>query len=162
MSSYADELLDDFGDDFGEEQGNDDDFFTDEGLANGAQVDTDMVEARDEGDGNEDADMIDEEAAAAAEDEAEAKAKIEKMNLGAVRDVRTVAGLMKTLKPVLEVSSTHTRLCPNSGKCLHLYLGTIALTACLERCRKSHITKSSQHSRSTAWEMSKTIPSTTC
>ncbi|KAK4673589.1 U4/U6-U5 snRNP complex subunit prp31 [Podospora pseudopauciseta] len=102
MSSYADELLDDFGDDFGEEQGNDDDFFTDEGLANGAQVDTDMVEARNEGDGNEDADMIDEEAAAAAEDEAEAKGKIEKMNLGAVRDVRTVAGLMKTLKPVLE------------------------------------------------------------
>ena len=39
------------------------------------------------------------------EDEEEAKAKVEKMQLGGVDDVRSVAGLMKTLEPVLEVST---------------------------------------------------------
>jgi U4/U6 small nuclear ribonucleoprotein PRP31 len=39
-----------------------------------------------------------------AEDELEAKARVEKMQLGGISDVRSVAGLMKTLKPVLEVS----------------------------------------------------------
>ncbi|KAI9782725.1 MAG: U4/U6-U5 snRNP complex subunit prp31 [Geoglossum umbratile] len=37
------------------------------------------------------------------DDEEEAKAKIEKMQLRGVDDVRSVAGLMKTLEPVLEV-----------------------------------------------------------
>ena len=37
-------------------------------------------------------------------DEQEAKAKVEKMQLGGVSDVRTVAGLMKILEPVLKVS----------------------------------------------------------
>lgn len=36
-------------------------------------------------------------------DEEETKAKVEKMQLGGVSDVRNVAGLMKTLEPVLEV-----------------------------------------------------------
>ena len=39
------------------------------------------------------------------EDEEETKAKVEKMELGAVDDVRSVARLMKTLEPVLEVST---------------------------------------------------------
>lgn len=38
-----------------------------------------------------------------AEDEEEAKAKVEKMQLGGISDVRNVAGLMKTLEPVLQV-----------------------------------------------------------
>ncbi|MCJ1423961.1 U4/U6-U5 snRNP complex subunit prp31 [Sticta canariensis] len=38
-----------------------------------------------------------------AEDEEEAKAKVEKMQLGGINDVRNVAGLMKTLEPVLQV-----------------------------------------------------------
>ena len=42
-------------------------------------------------------------AAADVEDEEEAKAKVEKMQLGGVTDVRSVAGLMKTLEPVLQV-----------------------------------------------------------
>ncbi|KAK5175953.1 U4/U6-U5 snRNP complex subunit prp31, partial [Cryomyces antarcticus] len=37
-----------------------------------------------------------------AEDEEEAKARIEKMQLGGVSDVRSVASLMKTLEPVME------------------------------------------------------------
>jgi hypothetical protein len=39
------------------------------------------------------------------EDEEETKAKVEKMQLGGVDDVRSVAGLMKSLEPVLEVST---------------------------------------------------------
>ena len=39
------------------------------------------------------------------EDEAETKARVEKMQLQSVGDVRSVAGLMKQLEPVLEVSS---------------------------------------------------------
>ena len=38
------------------------------------------------------------------EDEAETKARVEKMQLQSVGDVRSVAGLMKQLEPVLEVS----------------------------------------------------------
>lgn len=38
------------------------------------------------------------------ETEEEARARVEKMDLGAVGDVRSVANLMKTLQPVLEVS----------------------------------------------------------
>ena len=39
------------------------------------------------------------------DDEEATKAKVEKMQLGGVDDVRSVAGLMKTLEPVLEVST---------------------------------------------------------
>ena len=41
------------------------------------------------------------------EDEEETKAKVEKMELGGVDDVRSVAKLMKTLEPVLEVSTSY-------------------------------------------------------
>lgn len=43
------------------------------------------------------------------DDEEAAKAKVEKMQLGGVDDVRSVAGLMKTLEPVLEVSDLLSR-----------------------------------------------------
>ena len=38
------------------------------------------------------------------DDPEDAKAKVEKMHLGGIDDVRSVAGLMKTLEPVLQVS----------------------------------------------------------
>lgn len=41
-----------------------------------------------------------------APDEEETKARVEKMKLGGVSDVRNVAGLMKTLQPILEVRCT--------------------------------------------------------
>lgn len=47
-----------------------------------------------------------------ADDEEEAKAKVEKMHLGGVSDVRNVAGLMKTLEPVLEVGYSLLSLAP--------------------------------------------------
>ena len=53
------------------------------------------------------------ESIAPADDEEEAKAKVEKMHLGGVSDVRNVAGLMKTLEPVLEVGLLFTQSCPS-------------------------------------------------
>jgi len=49
-----------------------------------------------------------------AQDQEETKAKVEKMQLGGVSDVRNVAGLMKTLEPVLEVLLSH----PGSSRVL--------------------------------------------
>ncbi|KAJ4295747.1 U4/U6-U5 snRNP complex subunit prp31 [Collariella sp. IMI 366227] len=105
MSTLADELLLDF-EGSGSEAGDDHDdgFFGEAGLSGGAQAngdDTAMEEARDEdADEDQDADMMDGDAAVGGDEDE--KAKIEKMQLGGVRDVRAVAGLMKTLTPVLE------------------------------------------------------------
>lgn len=53
-----------------------------------------------------------------AEDEEEAKARIEKMQLANVADVRSVAGLMRQLEPVIEVSILS--LC--TTKYFHVYI----------------------------------------
>ncbi|KAL1843153.1 hypothetical protein VTJ49DRAFT_2903 [Mycothermus thermophilus] len=106
MSTLADELLQDF-EGSGSEAGGDeadDGFFDAAGVPNGVHAngdDTAMEELRDE-DEDEDAEMMDESSAVPAADDDDAKAKIEKMQLGGVRDVRSVAVLMKTLTPVLE------------------------------------------------------------
>lgn len=114
MSTLADELLHDFEGSGSEAGGDEQDggLFDEAGLPDGTHAngeDTAMDEARDEdADEDEDADMTDGangDAPAPTDDPDEAKAKIEKMHLGGVRDVRTVAGLMKTLTPVLEVST---------------------------------------------------------
>lgn len=116
MSTLADELLNDF-----EESASEGDEEQQNGLlqesatppnatsVNGVKDSTSMLL-----DGDEEDDVASEEEAANAvakldnmEDEEEAKAKVEKMQLGGVSDVRTVAGLMKTLEPVLEVSLRH-------------------------------------------------------
>lgn len=82
------------------------------------------------------------EALADADDEEEAKAKVEKMQLGGVNDVRSVAGLMKSLEPVLQVGappfSNYMRLLLEV-RGLHLFLRTLALTFSPPPCRKSHI-----------------------
>ncbi|KAK3299078.1 uncharacterized protein B0H64DRAFT_387060 [Chaetomium fimeti] len=110
MSTLADELLQDF-EDSGSEAGgdeHDDGLFNEAGFSGGAPAnggDTAMEEVRDEdADEDQDADMMDEAdgTATPAADGDDEKANIEKMQLGAVRDVRAVAGLMKTLTPVLE------------------------------------------------------------
>jgi len=118
MSTLANELLQDFEDSGseGEEQQNEELFpdaepgtsslngratgFTD---ANGSGMDLDGDE--------EEVDEDDEMAGVISgdvdvEDEEETKAKVEKMELGGVDDVRSVAKLMKTLEPVLQVSLT--------------------------------------------------------
>ncbi|KAL8696175.1 MAG: hypothetical protein Q9201_007789 [Fulgogasparrea decipioides] len=109
MSTLADELLNDFeesGSEAEDEQQNG--FLRDSatppagGPVNGHKdsmlLDGDEEdEAAEEEDAQEGALKIEEQ-----DDEEEAKAKVEKMQLGGVSDVRTVAGLMKTLEPVLE------------------------------------------------------------
>jgi U4/U6 small nuclear ribonucleoprotein PRP31 len=117
MSTLADELLQDFGDSDpeGDDQQNGG-LFGDEdhskaglnghasapGLhGGGMELDGDEEEV------DEDEEMagMNDSAMDRPDDEEEAKAKVEKMQLGGVNDVRSVAGLMKTLEPVLEVST---------------------------------------------------------
>ncbi|CCC04934.1 unnamed protein product [Sordaria macrospora k-hell] len=116
MSSTLDELLQDF-EDSGSEAGGEEygDGLLDDGVvpAGNSGVDDAHVPLNDEdvdegmGEG-EDKDEamggVGADDSNAVEDPEEAKAKVEKMHLGGVRDVRTVATLMNSLKPVLEVS----------------------------------------------------------
>ena len=122
MTSLAEELQNDFADSGSESDGEQQNsLFQENGsgtthsLTNGhgkgrsPDIDTDMYEVED---------GEDEEMAAAdgnlgeITDQQEAKAKVEKMQLGGISDVRSVAGLMKTLEPVLEVSSFPLTLFP--------------------------------------------------
>lgn len=106
MSTLADELLQDF-----EDFGSDEDVAADDAAdgdaspaANGLAGD--MSEGEDQEDEVME-DATDEAKAVASMDDAEeAKTKVEKMKLGVVKDVRSVATLMDTLSPVLEVSRT--------------------------------------------------------
>lgn len=74
-----------------------------DGLAFGMEID----DADDNGEDDEDMKDADGEVKmdTEAEDEEVRKAKIEKMQLGGVQDVRSVAGLVKVLEPILEVSA---------------------------------------------------------
>lgn len=167
MSTLADELLQDF-EDSGSEAGgdeHDDGLYGDAGLSGPSHAngdDTAMEEVRDEdADEEEDADMADglegsatPGAAGDGDDEQDAKAKIEKMQLGGVRDVRAVAGLMKTLTPVLEVSTYPPVSLPSSifiscGNSVYILFRELALTVWLERCRKSHTFSHNRPSRRT-------------
>lgn len=112
MSTLVDELLQDF-EDSGSEQGderNEDDLLGDgdavatHGARAAGDKDLDGDMDLDGGEGeDEDMEMGGFDAGKKApEDPEEAKARIEKMQLKGVNDVRSVAGLMKTLEPVLE------------------------------------------------------------
>ncbi len=119
MATIADELLNDFESD-GEEQDEEqnDTFLADgedtEMPATGVTMPTGSYQANGsmelEGDEEEpdDADMEsnvpDHIKMEGQEDEEETKARVEKMQLQNVTDVRSVAGLMKLLQPVIEVS----------------------------------------------------------
>jgi U4/U6 small nuclear ribonucleoprotein PRP31 len=118
MSTLADELLQDFEDSGseGEEQQNDTLFPDDAESKNGLNGHATSISGAigsmeldgDEEEVDEDADMAgvnDTAVDVDVEDEEETKAKVEKMELGGVDDVRSVAKLMKTLEPVLEVST---------------------------------------------------------
>lgn len=115
MSTLADELLQDF-EDSGSENGdaqNDAGLALDNGpaLSNGDdQDDGDMMLDGDEEpeldgdeDGDEDMGGVD-GIVNAMEDEEAAKARIEKMHLGNVKDVRKVTSVMDRLEPLLKVS----------------------------------------------------------
>lgn len=117
MATLADELLNDFEDSGSEadDQGQNESLIADNAksspdheLRNGYGGSTPGMEL----DGDEEEVPDAEEALVSqndstefkdAPDEEETKTRVEKMKLGAVSDVRSVAGLMKTLQPVLEV-----------------------------------------------------------
>jgi U4/U6 small nuclear ribonucleoprotein PRP31 len=136
MSTLADELLQDFEDTDGSDAGDDQ---QDDGFLNGAKSLRDVGMDGDDSDDDEgkdvDMDTPDGDAVETTDDPEEAKARVEKMQLGGVRDVRNVAGLMKTLEPVLQVSdSCETPV--RTTICLHQYPRTLALTISIRRCRK--------------------------
>ncbi|KAH0843324.1 hypothetical protein AYO21_10480 [Fonsecaea monophora] len=125
MATLADELLNDFEDSGDENNDNDNanDFQDGDEAnhANGLGSATDNVQ-RGGDDSDEELEDAEEEVAAqkasaiAAEgvdDEEDTKAKVEKMRLGGVRDVRSVAGLMKTLEPVLEKIAHYQNIPPD-------------------------------------------------
>ena len=120
MTTVAEDLLNDFESDDENEAQENGELFADHGYSDEGLVDPtrnlagasngDHMEL--EGD-EEQQDDEDPDAAAPshlkmedAEDEEEAKARIEKMQLASVSDVRSVAGLMRQLEPVMEVGKT--------------------------------------------------------
>lgn len=124
MSTLADELLNDFEDSGSEGEADRQNGFLHDAPSSpgstatfGGQQSTSangsagvMVLDVDEEDDDEDEEMMNGDALVSgaledAEDEEEAKAKVEKMQLGGINDVRNVAGLMKTLEPVLQVGA---------------------------------------------------------
>ena len=116
MATLADELLNDFEDSGSEGEPDRQDEVDQNGSPPPATVTRGVAKNGSiELDGDEEEDDEDEEATASiathgmvaeGEDEEEAKAKVEKMRLGGVNDVRSVASLMKTLEPILEVRTS--------------------------------------------------------
>lgn len=113
MSTVADELLNDFGSSGDEAEDTGADGLLPSADQNGDRDAMDVDGGnRDLADDNEDSGGDDDEASSTVngtvndvEDAEATKAKVERMQLGAVKDVRSVASLMQTLEPVLEVSS---------------------------------------------------------
>ena len=119
MATIADELLNDFESDGEEQEDEQSTAFLDEqgGVGRPATVETMSSQAQ-HGNGGMELDGDEEEPDEAdldgnapshlkvedAEDQEETKARVEKMQLQGVSDVRSVAGLMKQLQPVIEVS----------------------------------------------------------
>jgi U4/U6 small nuclear ribonucleoprotein PRP31 len=134
MATLADELLADLMDSGSEGEGDDqedaygqNDFSSTTGLNSegNALVDVEMSED----DEDEEATLaakLGTNAVTEAEDGEEAKARVEKMNLADVSDVRHVASLMKTLKPVIEVSNSKSLSKPKTVSFTNG--GTLALT----------------------------------
>ena len=102
MTTVADDLLNDFGSSGDEaEDGENDGLVHDQGA--NAERDHDAMDV----DGDQDNDEGSPEDGAGDVGDAEAtKMKVEKMQLGTVKDVRSVAILMHTLEPILEVSTS--------------------------------------------------------
>ena len=126
MATLADELLNDFEDSDSEDGNQENEFLRDDDpeQSNGHALKDEATDTqiKMELDGDEeDVEEAEEELAHSnrlhgvdeALDEEDTKAKVEKMKLGGINDVRSVAKLMKELEPVLEViTSLHIPLLP--------------------------------------------------
>ncbi|KAF2428913.1 Nop domain-containing protein [Tothia fuscella] len=109
MATLADELFADLMESGSEDEGDeerDDDFRQDSSAmdtTNGISKDGETSEEDDEGEEERYIKAAQELSKNAGDqDEEEVKVKVEKMDFGAISDVRSVAGLMKSLKPVIE------------------------------------------------------------
>ena len=107
MATLADELLNDFEDSEPEEEDQQTDLQQDE-LWNSKSKDVRsngsiVLDGDEEEDDDEDEESRALRALKDDDEDEDTKAKVEKMQLGGVSDVRNVAGLMKTLEPVLAV-----------------------------------------------------------
>ena len=116
MSTLVDELLQDF-EDSGSENGdvqNDAQLDIDDDLTSSSRVNREdngdmMLDGDEEGeeeeaDGDEEMGGLDDSIVNAMEDQEAAKARVEKMQLGNVNDVRKVTSVMDRLDPLLKVS----------------------------------------------------------
>jgi U4/U6 small nuclear ribonucleoprotein PRP31 len=103
MSTLADELLQDFEDFGGDEETVHDDVFEGDASPVAHTLMGDMSEGEDDEDDVMEDVADDVKAVGAMDDADQAKSKVEKMKLDAVKDVRSVATLMDTLGPVLQV-----------------------------------------------------------
>ena len=123
MATLADELLNDFEDSGDEQNDTTNDFDEDEPRSNGkanAFHTSDANEDRmsdNEGADEEEiarikAEALEEDQNDDSDDEVAHKSKVEKMQLGGVSDVRSVAGLIKTLQPVLDQIEHYQNLPP--------------------------------------------------
>lgn len=158
MSTVVEDLLNDFGSSGDEAE---------DGENNGLLRD-DADEERDANAMEVDGEREDESPAANqiqnVEDADAAKIKVEKMQLSGVKDVRSVASLMQTLEPILEVSTSPV---PDANP---FYLGDSFTSifprtrpdVYLERCRKSPITDHKPRHRLRLWGTSRTTQSTIC
>ncbi|CAM1507293.1 Fc.00g069340.m01.CDS01 [Cosmosporella sp. VM-42] len=99
MSTVVDDLLNDFGSSGDEAEDGEND-----GLVHTEEADGDRDAMDVDGDTGKEDEKPDNDLGNMEDAEA-TKAKVEKMQLGAVKDVRSVASLMQTLEPVLEVST---------------------------------------------------------
>ena len=171
MSTLADELLNDFEDSGSEGESEQQNGFLQDSSTpptvndRAHALEGSMVLDGDEEDVDEDDEMADggapvNGAVADVEDEEEAKVKVEKMQLGGVNDVRNVAGLMKTLEPVLEVCDFSCLSPCSTNRPSFTSLMDIALTFFVAS-RKSPISRTYQMAnRLSSWARSKTILNT--
>ena len=127
MATLADELLNDFEESEPEDEGQND-------LRHDDDVDGEPGERADSMEIDGDKERITSEDAEASETlgegvaEDEAKAQVEKMQLGTVADVRSVARLMKTLQPILDVSGFDS---PLNWFSMRVYRVSESLCVCL-------------------------------
>ncbi|RDW94530.1 hypothetical protein BP5796_00293 [Coleophoma crateriformis] len=135
MSTLADELLQDFedsGSEGGEEQQDTGLFPDEEEAKTGLNGDATGASGSMELDGDEEEVDEDDQMAGmhadSGDDEETTKMKVEKMQLGGVEDVRSVAGLMKTLEPVLEVSTYPFQILSLRRPLVYIYFVYTALT----------------------------------
>ena len=141
MTTVAEDLLNDFEDDDNEEDQNNVELFGDHGYGDALDSEMGVPAVTDGGDGadaladgdyldgDEEADDGDLSGGAAPnvkmeeqEDEEETKARVERMQLASVGDVRSVARLMKELDPVMEVSTLCSLPIQMRHPCLHSWM----------------------------------------